>query len=37
MVTQIENGAGLSGHEIAIFVPRATGATFVMRGLKYPT
>jgi hypothetical protein len=37
MVTQIENGTRVSGHEIAIFTRRSLWSRFVVRIVKYPT
>jgi len=37
MVTQIENGTRVSGHEVAIFTRRPLWSRFVMRIAKYPT
>jgi hypothetical protein len=37
MVTQIENGMRVSGHEIAIFTQAFLCSRFVVRIVKYPT
>jgi hypothetical protein len=37
MVTQIENGMRVSGHEIAIFTRASLCSRFVMRIVNYPT